>query len=48
LTRAAAEPRVQAPDFQGEIRSELHRLGNNDLVRVIDALNGRPRPSQPR
>jgi uncharacterized membrane protein len=26
------------PDFQGEIRSELNRLRDNDLVRVIDAL----------
>jgi uncharacterized membrane protein len=26
------------PDFQGEIRSELDRLRDNDLVRVIDAL----------
>jgi hypothetical protein len=26
------------PDFQGEIRQELERLRDNDLVRVIDAL----------
>jgi uncharacterized membrane protein len=26
------------PDFQGEIREELDRLRDNDLVRVIDAL----------
>jgi uncharacterized membrane protein len=26
------------PAFQGEIRSELDRLRDNDLVRVIDAL----------
>jgi uncharacterized membrane protein len=26
------------PDFQGEIRQELQRLRDNDLVRVIDAL----------
>jgi uncharacterized membrane protein len=26
------------PNFQGEIRSELDRLRDNDLVRVIDAL----------
>jgi len=26
------------PEFQGEIRSELDRLRDNDLVRVIDAL----------
>jgi len=26
------------PDFQGEIREELERLRDNDLVRVIDAL----------
>jgi uncharacterized membrane protein len=26
------------PDFQGEIRKELERLRDNDLVRVIDAL----------
>ena len=26
------------PDFQGEIRDELNRLRDNDLVRVIDAL----------
>jgi uncharacterized membrane protein len=26
------------PDFQGEIRKELDRLRDNDLVRVIDAL----------
>jgi uncharacterized membrane protein len=26
------------PDFQGEIREELQRLRDNDLVRVIDAL----------
>jgi uncharacterized membrane protein len=26
------------PDFQGEIRGELDRLRDNDLVRVIDAL----------
>jgi uncharacterized membrane protein len=26
------------PDFQGEIRGELDRLKDNDLVRVIDAL----------
>jgi uncharacterized membrane protein len=26
------------PDFQGEIRQELDRLRDNDLVRVIDAL----------
>jgi uncharacterized membrane protein len=28
----------QHPNFQGEIREELHRLRDNDLVRVIDAL----------
>jgi uncharacterized membrane protein len=28
----------QHPDFQGEIREELDRLRDNDLVRVIDAL----------
>ena len=28
----------QSPDFQGEIREELNRLRDNDLVRVIDAL----------
>jgi uncharacterized membrane protein len=26
------------PDFQGEIRAELDRLRDNDLVRVLDAL----------
>jgi uncharacterized membrane protein len=26
------------PDFQGEIRDELQRLRDNDLVRVLDAL----------
>jgi hypothetical protein len=26
------------PDFQGQIRAELDRLHDNDLVRVIDAL----------
>ena len=26
------------PDFQGEIREELDRLRDNDLVRVVDAL----------
>src|SRR5919198_1229206 len=26
------------PDFHGEIRAELERLKDNDLVRVIDAL----------
>jgi uncharacterized membrane protein len=26
------------PDFQGEIRTELDRLRDNDLVRVLDAL----------
>jgi uncharacterized membrane protein len=26
------------PDFQGEIREELQRLKDNDLVRVIDSL----------
>ena len=29
------------PDFQGEIRAELDRLRDNDLVRVIDALGVR-------
>jgi uncharacterized membrane protein len=29
------------PDFQGEIRQELDRLRDNDLVRVIDALGVR-------
>jgi uncharacterized membrane protein len=29
------------PDFQGEIRQELNRLRDNDLVRVIDALGVR-------
>jgi uncharacterized membrane protein len=29
------------PDFQGEIREELDRLRDNDLVRVIDALGVR-------
>jgi len=28
----------QQPNFQGEIREELDRLRDNDLVRVIDAL----------
>ena len=28
----------QQPDFSGEIREELDRLRDNDLVRVIDAL----------
>jgi uncharacterized membrane protein len=28
----------QQPNFQGEIRRELDRLRDNDLVRVIDAL----------
>jgi uncharacterized membrane protein len=28
----------QSPNFQGEIREELNRLRDNDLVRVIDAL----------
>jgi uncharacterized membrane protein len=28
----------QQPDFQGEIRAELDRLRDNDLVRVLDAL----------
>jgi uncharacterized membrane protein len=28
----------QEPDFQGEIRDELNRLRDNDLVRVLDAL----------
>jgi uncharacterized membrane protein len=28
----------EQPDFQGEIRAELDRLRDNDLVRVIDAL----------
>ena len=28
----------QQPDFHGEIRAELDRLRDNDLVRVIDAL----------
>jgi uncharacterized membrane protein len=28
----------KSPDFQGEIREELDRLRDNDLVRVIDAL----------
>jgi uncharacterized membrane protein len=28
----------EQPNFQGEIRSELDRLKDNDLVRVIDAL----------
>ena len=26
------------PNFQGEIRAELDRLRDNDLVRVLDAL----------
>jgi hypothetical protein len=26
------------PEFQGEIRGELDRLRDNDLVRVLDAL----------
>jgi uncharacterized membrane protein len=34
----------QPPDFQGEIRSELDRLRDNDLVRVIDALGVRKDP----
>jgi hypothetical protein len=38
---AAAGPRVQAPNFQGEIRDELDRLRDNDLGRVIDALGVR-------
>jgi len=29
------------PDFQGEIRDELDRLRDNDLVRVVDALGVR-------
>jgi uncharacterized membrane protein len=29
------------PDFQGEIRDELERLRDNDLVRVVDALGVR-------
>ena len=29
------------PDFQGEIRDQLDRLRDNDLVRVIDALGVR-------
>jgi uncharacterized membrane protein len=29
------------PDFQGEIREELDRLRDNDLIRVIDALGVR-------
>jgi uncharacterized membrane protein len=33
------------PDFQGEIRSELDRLRDNDLVRVIDALGVRKDPA---
>jgi uncharacterized membrane protein len=32
------------PDFQGEIREELDRLRDNDLVRVIDALALRKDP----
>jgi uncharacterized membrane protein len=28
----------KSPDFQGEIRAELDRLRDNDVVRVIDAL----------
>ena len=38
------------PNFQGEIRAELDRLRDNDLVRVLDALavrktaDGRSRP----
>jgi uncharacterized membrane protein len=32
------------PDFQGEIRNELERLRDNDLVRVIDALGVRKDP----
>jgi uncharacterized membrane protein len=32
------------PDFQGEIRDELERLRDNDLVRVIDALGVRKDP----
>ena len=28
----------QQPDFSGEIREELDRLRDNDLIRVIDAL----------
>ena len=33
------------PDFQGEIRSDLDRLRDNDLVRVIDALGVRKDPT---
>ena len=33
------------PDFQGAIRSELDRLRDNDLVRVIDALGVRKDPT---
>jgi uncharacterized membrane protein len=31
-------PGFNQPDFHGEIRQELDRLRDNDLVRVIDAL----------
>ena len=33
------------PDFHGEIRDELDRLRDNDLVRVIDALGVRKDPA---
>ena len=33
------------PDFQGEIRQELDRLRDNDLLRVIDALGVRKDPA---
>jgi hypothetical protein len=33
------------PQFQGEIRAELDRLRDNDLVRVIDVLAVRRTPT---
>ena len=33
--------RFRRPVFHGEICSELHRLGDNNLVRVIDVLGVR-------
>jgi hypothetical protein len=41
LTHAAAGPRVHAPRPPGQIGQEPDRLGDNDLVRVIDALGVR-------
>jgi hypothetical protein len=33
--------RFTRPDLQGKLRSDLDQLGDNDLVRVIDALGVR-------